>query len=117
MTESSSNMEINILNKSYQIAFPNNEQEALRLAADFLNERIQETKIKTTTKSNEPLLAITALNLAHELLINHRSIDSQKATINQQLKRLSEKLSGISGDPNRTAATTTTATKDFGTTL
>ena len=60
-------LDIQLLGKDYKVACPPAEQQALQEAADFLNTRLNEVAAKGKF-SGERLVAMVALNLAHELL-------------------------------------------------
>jgi cell division protein ZapA len=74
---STTTLDIQLLGKDYKVACPPEEQQALRNAADLLNSRLNEVAAKGKF-SGERLVAMVALNLAHELL-NQRS-DSPSAS-------------------------------------
>jgi cell division protein ZapA len=74
---STNTLEIQLLDKEYKVACPPAEQEALQNAADYLNARLNEVAAKGKF-SGERLVAMVALNLAHELL-SHGG-DSQSAS-------------------------------------
>lgn len=67
-------LDIQLLGKDYKVACPPGEQQALQDAATFLNARLGEVAAKGKF-SGERLIAMVALNLAHELL--SRNDDSQ----------------------------------------
>lgn len=60
-------LDIQLLGKDYKVACPPDEQQALQNAADLLNARLNEVAAKGKF-SGERLVAMVALNLAHELL-------------------------------------------------
>ena len=64
---STTTLEIQLHGKEYKVACPPGEQQALQDAADFLNARLQDVAAKGRF-SGERLVAMVALNLAHELL-------------------------------------------------
>ena len=74
---STTTLEIQLHGKEYKVACPPGEQQALQDAADFLNVRLQEVAAKGKF-SGERLVAMVALNLAHELLSQHG--DSRSAS-------------------------------------
>lgn len=74
---SANTLEIQLLDKEYKVACPPDEQEALQNAADYLNARLREVAAKGKF-SGERLVAMVALNLAHELL--SQGSDSQSAS-------------------------------------
>lgn len=64
---SANTLEIQLLGKEYKVACPPEEQQGLQNAADYLNARLGEAAAKGKF-SGERLIAMVALNLAHELL-------------------------------------------------
>ena len=76
---STNTLDIQLLGKDYKVACPPAEQQALQNAADLLNTRLNEVAAKGKF-SGERLVAMVALNLAHELL-SQRS-DSPSASTN-----------------------------------
>lgn len=64
---STDTLAIQLLGKDYKVACPPDEQQALQDAAAFLNARLTEVAAKGKF-SGERLVAMVALNLAHELL-------------------------------------------------
>lgn len=75
---STNTLEIQLLGKEYKVACPPEEQQALQNAADYLNARLSEVAAKGKF-SGERLIAMVALNLAHELL--NQTPDSQSESI------------------------------------
>jgi cell division protein ZapA len=71
-------LDIQLLGKDYKVACPPAEQEALLDAAALLNTRLNEAAAKGKF-SGERLIAMVALNLAHELL-NQGSHSSNAST-------------------------------------
>ena len=59
---------VKISGKEYQIMCPEGQEKKLSEATDLLNRRIKEAKSENAGTGNEQTIAITALNLAHELL-------------------------------------------------
>jgi cell division protein ZapA len=70
-------LEIQLLGKDYKVACPPGEQQALLDAAALLDARLNEAAAKGKF-SGERLIAMVALNLAHELL--SREGDSPRAS-------------------------------------
>jgi cell division protein ZapA len=64
---STNTLDIQLLGKDYKVACPPGEQQALQNAADLLNARLNEVAAKGKF-TGERLIAMVALNLAHELL-------------------------------------------------
>ena len=74
---STTTLEIQLHGKEYKVACPPGEQQALQDAADYLNARLQEVAARGKF-SGERLVAMVALNLAHELL--RQGSDSRSAS-------------------------------------
>ena len=70
-------LDIQLLGKDYKVACPPGEQQALLNAAALLNTRLSEASAKGKL-SGERLIAMVALNLAHELL--DQTADSSSAS-------------------------------------
>ncbi|HTH93966.1 MAG TPA: cell division protein ZapA [Rhodocyclaceae bacterium] len=71
-------LDIQLLGKDYKVACPPEEQQALQNAAALLNLRLTEAAGKGKL-SGERLVALVALNLAHELLATQAG-DSSSAS-------------------------------------
>ncbi len=69
---------VRIFNKEYRVACPEGQEPKLAAAADLLNQRIQEMKDLSAGLGAEQTAAITALNLAHELLEQQREQQQQR---------------------------------------
>ncbi len=59
---------IHILDKEYVVSCPEDEQEALRESAAFLNRRMQEARAGGKVLGSERLAVMTALNVVHDYL-------------------------------------------------
>jgi cell division protein ZapA len=73
-------LDIQLLGKDYKVACPPDEQPALQTAADFLNARLNEVAAKGKF-SGERLVAMVALNLAHELLSQRSNSPSASTSV------------------------------------
>ncbi len=65
-------MKVTIFNKEYCVSCPEGQEDKLAEVADFLNQRMREMKNSGTGLGADQIAAITALNLAHELLEQRR---------------------------------------------
>ena len=92
----SSQIAVKIFNKEYQIACPQEQEDKLHKASNFLNTRIKEMKESKASMGTEQTIVATALNLAHELLeqrheqqqqweSNDHAIQSRLQTIKNRL--------------------------------
>lgn len=60
-------IDIQIFGRSLRVNCPPDQREALNTAAQDLNQRLQELKVRTNVTNTEQLLFISALNISHEL--------------------------------------------------
>jgi len=68
MSKSGNTLDITLLGREYRVACAPEEREALTRAVAYLDARMGELAIKTKS-TGERLAVMTALNLAHELLV------------------------------------------------
>ncbi len=90
-----SQMEVTIFNKEYRVACPDGQETRLAEATDFLNRRIQEMKDSSAGLGTEQTAAITALNLAHDLLEQQREQQRRQSDgdkIHARLQTIKERL-------------------------
>ncbi len=97
MSDSTINQKtVKVFNKEYRVACPEGQEHKLEKAADFLNRRMQEMKDSGASLGNEQTAAITALNLAHELLEQRLEQQRQRrnddAEIHNRLQTIKERL-------------------------
>ena len=87
---------VRIFNKEYRVACPEGQEHKLEEAANLLNQRMQEMKDTGPSLGSEQTAAITALNLAHELLEQRlkqqRQQQSNDAEIHSRLQTIKERL-------------------------
>ena len=70
-----SGLNIKIMDKDYRVACPADQQASLQDSARFLNDRLNDIKDKGSIIGTERIAIMAALNLAHELLGSHESVD------------------------------------------
>lgn len=68
MSTETSTLEVFILDKSYRINCPENEQESLRASAQYLDRKMREIRSSGKIIGLERIAVIAALNIAHDLL-------------------------------------------------
>lgn len=83
---------ISIMDKEYKISCPVEQQQALMESAALLNRKMRETRENGGTIGSERLAVITALNLTHELLSNHKAVDTQLQSIAPRIRSLESKI-------------------------
>jgi cell division protein ZapA (FtsZ GTPase activity inhibitor) len=59
-------VDIQIFGRSLRVNCPPEQQDALNMAADDLNQRLQDLKVRTRVSNTEQLVFIAALNVCHD---------------------------------------------------
>ena len=88
---------VEILDKEYMIACPPEEREALQESARQLNERLRQVRDSGKVLGTERMAIITALNVVHEMEQQRRQRAVTAATVQQDIDRLANKISGAVG--------------------
>jgi cell division protein ZapA len=91
MSTETSTLEVFILDKSYRINCPENEQESLRASAQYLDRKMREIRSSGKIIGLERIAVIAALNIAHELLNASQQAETH-ATDAADLMRLISKI-------------------------
>lgn len=92
MSGSSDLISVSILDRDYQFTCPDDEREALKSAALFLDEKMREVKSSGNLMALERIAVMTALNLSDELL-KLRSMDEQRQKqIDGKIRMLADEL-------------------------
>lgn len=68
MKDTSGGVTVTILGKEFMVACPENEREALRSAATYLDKKMREIQVSGRVLGTERTAIMAALNIAHELL-------------------------------------------------
>ena len=91
MSTETSTLEVFILDKSYRINCPENEQESLRASAQYLDRKMREIRSSGKIIGLERIAVIAALNISHELLTTSRQADAD-AVAAADLQRLISRI-------------------------
>ncbi|MGI9333562.1 MAG: cell division protein ZapA [Gammaproteobacteria bacterium] len=83
---------VSILDKSYVVACPPQEKEALLNSARLLDERMREVRDSGKVLGTERMAVITALNVIHELNQQKLTQNELSSSAAQELKRLEDKI-------------------------
>jgi len=86
---------VNLLDKEYQVACPEGQQDALRESANYLNQQMTDIRAGGKVIGLERIAVMAALNISNELLQNGgASLNSSNdiTPSSAQLKGLSDKL-------------------------
>jgi cell division protein ZapA len=84
-------IEVIIFDKSYRIESPVNEQETLKQAAKYLDERMKEIRQSARGLEGERVAVLAALNICHELFENKKQNDMAQK-MGQALQMLTGKI-------------------------
>lgn len=91
MSDDSLAVTINILDKEFRIACPEDEHDALLAAAHYLNTRMQEAR-DSGVVGQDRIAIMTALNLAHELLGNKNQRENYVKSVGSRIQSLQDKI-------------------------
>ena len=85
---------VNILDKEYQVACPEEERSALSHAANTLDQRMRAIRASGTIIGTERIAIMAALNLCHELQQSKVDIDDGE-TLNRLVDKIDKALNGL----------------------
>lgn len=88
---------VSILDREYQFTCPEDEREALRAAALYLDEKLRETKAAGNLMALERIAVMTALNLSDELLKLRAQARQHEEKIDQKISVLADELEDALG--------------------
>lgn len=90
---------LSLLDREFQVSCPSEVESSLREAASYLNQQLQTARLRTRTQTNERLLLMTALNIAHELILLRSGDTIELDSLSTRIARLQEKLESALQDP------------------
>lgn len=96
MKDAPEGLTVSILGKEFMVACPENEREALRAAAAYLDKKMREIHASGKVIGAERSAIMAALNIAHELL-ELRGQGGMPADITQKLRFLQGKIDAVLG--------------------
>jgi len=85
-------VDIQIFGRSLRVNCPPEQQDALNLAAEDLNQRLQDLKVRTRVTNTEQLVFIAALNICHELAQEKGKTRDYAANMEQRIRMLQQTL-------------------------
>jgi cell division protein ZapA len=91
MSTDTSTLEVFILDKSYRINCPENEQESLRASGQYLDRKMRDIRSSGKVLGLERIAVIAALNITHELLSASRRAD-EDSDAQAELAKLISKI-------------------------
>lgn len=81
-------VDIQIFGRSLRVNCPPEQQDALNMAADDLNQRLQDLKVRTRVTNTEQLVFIAALNVCHELAQERLKTRDYASNMEQRIRML-----------------------------
>ncbi len=94
-------VDIQIFGRSLRVNCPPEQQEALNAAANDLDKRLQELKVRTRVSNTEQLVFIAALNLCHELAQEKAKTRDYAENMEQRIRILQETIENALVDQGR----------------
>jgi len=91
MSETVTPVTVRILDREYQIACREDEREDLQAAAELVHERMRETRSKGKVIGTDRIAVMTALNVAHELLML-RELEGTVQRVDERARALQERI-------------------------
>ncbi|MET3008197.1 cell division protein ZapA [Stenotrophomonas koreensis] len=92
MSASSTPVTIRILDRDYTVGVDPAERDSLEAAARTLDARMREIRGGNRTASVDRVAVLTALNLAHELLLLRKQVSQQESDLQRTLAELNRRL-------------------------
>ena len=94
----SKTLTISIMNKEFQVACPEGEEEALQRAACYLSEQMQEIRQSGKVVGMDRIAIMTALNMSHELLSGQSKIQTSQDYAKLRIRALNDRLENAIAD-------------------
>ncbi|HGE8386331.1 TPA: cell division protein ZapA [Serratia marcescens] len=85
-------VDIQIFGRSLRVNCPPEQQDALNMAADDLNQRLQDLKVRTRVSNTEQLVFIAALNVCHELAQGRLKTRDYASNMEQRIRMLQQTI-------------------------
>ena len=92
MAGSSDLISVSILDRDYQFTCPDDERDALRATALYLDEKLRETKSAGNLMALERIAVMTALNLSDELLKLRAQDQRRQEQVDHRIRMLADEL-------------------------
>jgi cell division protein ZapA len=85
-------MRVQILDKEYLVACPDEEREDLFASAEFLTEKMKEIRDTGKIVGADRIAVMAALNMAHELLAHRGSKNDYQFDVSKRIRALQDKI-------------------------
>lgn len=92
MAEKSTTVEVNILDKEYLVACPDNARDALEQAARHLDRKMREIRSSGKVYGTERIAVMAALNITHDLLQNSQMSNSAEKVLHEMDRKIDHAL-------------------------
>ena len=92
MSAPSDHISVSILDREYQFTCQDDERDALRSAALYLDEKMREVKSAGNLMALERIAVMTALNLSDELLKLRNNDQLRQVQVDQKIRMLADEL-------------------------
>lgn len=85
-------IEVKILDREYKIKCPKEEMQELQEAARLVDNRMRELRKAGSTTSLEQVAVVTALNMAHDLMLSKQQKHSYVDMMSNRIQELHQKI-------------------------
>lgn len=86
-------LEVKILEKEYLVACPEDKKQALRTAADHLDQKMREIRASGKVHGTERIAVMAALNITYELMESSQTFTGEREMITELERKLDQALS------------------------
>lgn len=93
MSSQPTTVQVNILDKEYLVACPEEQRDELELAAKHLDRKMREIRTSGKVFGTERIAVMAALNITHELLQKSAFSNDSAETLNRMHEKLDKALS------------------------
>lgn len=93
--QTSTAVQVRILDKEYQVNCPPADQEALLKSAKYLDENMRKIKSRGNIHGSEKIAVMAALNITHDMLRKNRLINETRHVTSEQVKGIEDKIDSI----------------------
>ena len=94
MSDQPTTVQVNILDKEYLVACPEDQRDELELAAKHLDRKMREIRTSGKVFGTERIAVMAALNITHELLQKNAFSNDSSETLHRMNEKLDKALSG-----------------------
>lgn len=95
-------VKVNILDKEYLIACPEDEKAELMKSAAYLNRRMKEVRDSGKVVGADRIAVMVALNITHELLQASESADDIARLVEDRIEAMNRRLAGALAEGGNT---------------